>query len=236
MKAEYGIVCLTRANYSAPWLNFEAGALSNALGNDPRRVAPLLFALSPGDVTGPITQFQMLDPSQENMRAILLSVNEKLRMPLSEARIDKAFNAWWPELKTVFDAVVIELEQEDVPSTEPSVDSERQLSDKIDEVLAHLRAGERAQERDERQKWDRSFHRVAGKLAAELPEIALTITSYVPSATGLMIRTNGRLTDDQQAQLQSYFAREYGGKFLGTMNLADQASDDGKPLYWHRAP
>jgi hypothetical protein len=49
-------MCLTQQNVSAPWLLFEAGALSKAVGFG--RVLPYLIDLRPTDLTGPLSQFQ----------------------------------------------------------------------------------------------------------------------------------------------------------------------------------
>lgn len=52
----YGIICVTPENVDAPWINFEAGALSKTL--DRARVSPLLFGLKPSDIKGPLLQSQ----------------------------------------------------------------------------------------------------------------------------------------------------------------------------------
>jgi TIR domain len=54
--SNFGLLCLTPENLSAPWLHFEAGALSK-LGQ--ARVAPILFQLRPDAIQGgPLGQFQ----------------------------------------------------------------------------------------------------------------------------------------------------------------------------------
>lgn len=53
--SSFGIVCLTAQNISAPWLHFEAGALSNKHGS---RVATILIDIVPSQVVGPLTRFQ----------------------------------------------------------------------------------------------------------------------------------------------------------------------------------
>ncbi|HEX8390868.1 MAG TPA: TIR domain-containing protein, partial [Longimicrobium sp.] len=52
-----GILCVTPENVSAPWLLFEAGALSKFVGE--AAVIPLLMDVSFSDInTGPLGQFQ----------------------------------------------------------------------------------------------------------------------------------------------------------------------------------
>jgi hypothetical protein len=47
----FGLVCVTRENHGAPWLNFEAGALAKAV--DSSRVVPLAIDLKPSDIENP---------------------------------------------------------------------------------------------------------------------------------------------------------------------------------------
>jgi hypothetical protein len=54
--SQVGIIVVTRESVSAPWLMFEAGALSKNVGR--AKVAPILVDLEPGDVRGPLMQFQ----------------------------------------------------------------------------------------------------------------------------------------------------------------------------------
>ena len=54
--ARVGILCVTPENQAAPWLIFEAGALSKTL--DQNFVCPVLFDLDLGQLSGPLAQFQ----------------------------------------------------------------------------------------------------------------------------------------------------------------------------------
>src|SRR5438045_1936561 len=50
------VICLTKENLNAPWILFEAGALSKTVGKS--FVCPYLFGLDRIDLTGPLLQFQ----------------------------------------------------------------------------------------------------------------------------------------------------------------------------------
>ena len=54
--SSFGILCVTKENLEAPWLLFEAGALSKMM--DKASVCPFIFDLKRAEVKGPILQFQ----------------------------------------------------------------------------------------------------------------------------------------------------------------------------------
>ena len=90
------ILCVTRESVDSPWMLFEAGALSRAIGGS--WVCPLLLGLEPTDLTGPLTQFQATRATKEDMRRLLSTVNKRLEQPLSDRQIDTAHDYLWPEL------------------------------------------------------------------------------------------------------------------------------------------
>lgn len=47
-ESRLGIICVTKENVSAPWLNFEAGALSRSLTDT--FVSPFLFGVKSSDI------------------------------------------------------------------------------------------------------------------------------------------------------------------------------------------
>src|SRR5262245_52631663 len=52
----FGVLCLTAENIKAPWLLFEAGALSKAL--ETARVVPYCLGFDPSVVPAPLSLFQ----------------------------------------------------------------------------------------------------------------------------------------------------------------------------------
>src|SRR5688572_13219551 len=74
--AKFGILCVTPENADAPWLTFEAGALSANLGVS--GVTPLLIDMSPNDLVGPLEQFQAATISQGKMKLLAQTINNLL--------------------------------------------------------------------------------------------------------------------------------------------------------------
>lgn len=104
-EASFGILCVTKDNLQSQWLNFEAGALSKAI--DKAKVCPLLFRLKTTDITNsPILQFQMTVVEKEDVYKLFKSINASLdEGGLDEARLEKVYEAFWPQMKTAFDSV-----------------------------------------------------------------------------------------------------------------------------------
>ena len=99
-----GISVITRQNVKAPWLNFEAGAISKSVKHS--RVIPLLFDLKPSDVIGPIMQFQARMNSKEDVRLMLRDLNELLdEDALVQSHLDDTFERFWPSMERKFEEV-----------------------------------------------------------------------------------------------------------------------------------
>jgi hypothetical protein len=108
--SKFGIICITRENMNAPWILFEAGALSKII--DRSQVCPLLIDVSPTDLTGPLVQFQSTHPLQDKdeMFKLIKTINNKMGdEALKEEKVEKSFNQWWEkyleELKPILSKV-----------------------------------------------------------------------------------------------------------------------------------
>jgi len=62
-ESNFGILCLTPENISAPWVLFEAGALAKADNVD--RVVPYRIGLSSAELEPPLGQLQGVDANRE---------------------------------------------------------------------------------------------------------------------------------------------------------------------------
>jgi len=74
-KSRVGLICVTRENLDAPWIMFEAGALSK-LGKS--RVCPILFGVDPTDIQGPLVQFQAAKFEKEDLQRVVRMINKEL--------------------------------------------------------------------------------------------------------------------------------------------------------------
>jgi hypothetical protein len=96
--SQVGLICLAPDNLAAPWIMFEAGALSKNLERS--RVCPILFGLEPTDLEMPLLQFQACVFSRDEIRKLLLMINEALgEQALSAAVIEESFEVRWQKLE-----------------------------------------------------------------------------------------------------------------------------------------
>jgi hypothetical protein len=119
-----GLVCVTRENQHAPWLNFEAGALAKTVERS--RVVPLAVDLKPSDIEQPLGQFQAQPLSRDGIKKVLDSINEASDAPLAASILDGAFNKWWPELEAAL---------AEAATSRPDVQPVRSERDLLEEIL-----------------------------------------------------------------------------------------------------
>lgn len=107
-----GIICLTRENLEAPWIMFEAGALSKNVERS--RLVPLLFGIDPADIKGPLIQFQAAPFSKDEIKKLMKALNSALgENGLNAAMLDSVFEKWWPDLEPKIKAVLKEDKQQE---------------------------------------------------------------------------------------------------------------------------
>jgi hypothetical protein len=124
-----GILCVTADNIEAPWLNFEAGALSKTL--ERTFVSPFLLNVRPSDLKGPLVQFQATEFNKPDTRRLLATLNKALgQSALPEKQLDKTFEIWWPELESSLQKL------QAVKAPQRPQRSEREI---LEEILALVR-------------------------------------------------------------------------------------------------
>ncbi|MFJ6554511.1 toll/interleukin-1 receptor domain-containing protein [Streptomyces luteogriseus] len=129
-ECSFGIVCVTRDNQAAPWINFESGALSRELGES--FLVPFLLDMPIKDLSGPLTQFQATDSgSADDVWAMVKSINDKCEATVEQDRLKNTFDRFWGDLTYNLDAIRGRLPQSDVP--------ERDTSEILNELVGLVR-------------------------------------------------------------------------------------------------
>ena len=102
--AKVGIICVTPDNQSAPWLLFEAGALSKTIDNT--RVCPVLFNINTSDLTGPLTQFQLTLLNKIEIKKLMITINKSFgEYSIHEKLLNDSFEKWWPDFEERISAI-----------------------------------------------------------------------------------------------------------------------------------
>lgn len=93
--SKYGIVCLTPENVLAPWIHFEAGALSKTLDS---RVSALMINVVTSEIQGPLSRFQATKLDKDDFYKLLTSINEASDNPIGDKVLQKSFDAIWDKM------------------------------------------------------------------------------------------------------------------------------------------
>ncbi|SPE27148.1 hypothetical protein SBA5_580027 [Candidatus Sulfotelmatomonas gaucii] len=135
------LLFITPENPEAPWLVFEAGALSKNL--DRSKVCPLLFGnIDPTDIKGPLVQFQAAKFDKVEMKRVLKMINTELgEAALNADDLESVFEMWWPKL----DEQVSERLREIAESDETAKRPDRDL---LEEILGLTRRNIRMERED----------------------------------------------------------------------------------------
>jgi len=82
--AQCGIICLTPENAKAPWVLFEAGALSKSV--EKAYVCPYLVGLRSTDPSGPLVQFQVAVANRDDTFELVKTLNRALKGEADESQ------------------------------------------------------------------------------------------------------------------------------------------------------
>lgn len=134
----FGLLCVTKENLEAPWLLFEAGALSKMM--DKAFVCPFIFDLKRAEVKGPILQFQSTVFEKEDVKKLVLTLNKACgSSALKEDLLIKTFEVWWPNLYESLDAI----KNEDNPEPDKDHGEKSFKSEMLEEILELSRTNQK---------------------------------------------------------------------------------------------
>jgi len=112
-----GIIFVTYDNINAPWISFEAGALSKSLKNS--RVCSILLGPKPIDLLEhPLGQFQLTTLDKGDILALMDSLNTDLEDDaIPKSILEENFEKYWPQLHDK----MIEISKEAIDASEENL-------------------------------------------------------------------------------------------------------------------
>ena len=136
---DFGIVSLTRANVTAPYVMFESGALAKKLGES--KLVPVLCGITETELSkNPLTQFQYVHLTEEGIWSLCTSINASLgEKSLKDDILKSTFEVWWPKLGGKIEGIL-------VTSEGPKKKIDR--DEAIEEILSIVRSLARRQAPD----------------------------------------------------------------------------------------
>ena len=220
--AKVGIICVTPENQHNPWLLFEAGALSKTL--EQTRVCPLAFEMSPGQIKGPLSQFQGNELTRLGIGRVLKTINESINSDraISAVELDEIIDVWWPKLEEKLLAIP--------PVAAPT--PVRGIEDQVEELLLlsreHLRREnlrlEGAKERDDKAEQMIQFLERAGVAlhtvdnnSQQMKNIITKLNNVTNSVANENLSIPSELKHQLQQQMSGIFSSSFPGVDMQNM-------------------
>ena len=218
---DFGILCLTQTNIAAPWILFEAGALSKSLGQ--ARVCPLLINIKNSDLQGPLAQFNTAGITRDEIFRLIQSINARLPEDKcrTEVQLEEAFEVWWPRLELKLEEAVCRSASEE--ATQPKA-PKRPVEDILDEILelsrqtahelrppveAYWGALESLVTRQPQTRATKYAVGSVGHFAAELNRKTETLIEQLASAGIEKSTPDDRITEDDKKKLLDYLRAQH---------------------------
>lgn len=233
-QCSFGIACVTRQNLSAPWLLFEAGALSKSVSDG--KLAPLLCGINQTDIQkSPLTQFQMTKFEKAEFLKLLKSINEcEGENALEETVLIGIFSALWPDLDAEVSKILKDSELGGVPKEQPA-DASR-VDQALEEILSNSRTLTQLLAAPERILPPDYIDHVLGRAARHgHPAELRRAYSRVRQVLSLLeVSVNGSDPDDK-ARLKRAYEMLMDARFM-LRNMVQGSRPEGPRYYYRERP
>lgn len=135
-ECKYGIICLTSDNTSAPWINFEAGAIAKSLDS---KVTTLMVNIKPSDIKGPLSRYQATRFERTDFFQLIESINKALDTPLDSKVLKNTFNTMWNSLEAEAMDLINKFSQKGDSQNKKGNTTEAEENNPLEEILQLLR-------------------------------------------------------------------------------------------------
>lgn len=93
-ETDYGIICLSKENMNASWINFEAGALSKMISRS--NVSTILIDLEEEEIKGPLSAFQATRlTDKEDFWRLIRGINSSSEQHVEDSVVRKTYDIIW---------------------------------------------------------------------------------------------------------------------------------------------
>lgn len=141
---DLGIVVVTKTNFEAPWILFEAGALSKSVKS---RMIPLLCGVEHIDLAkSPLRLFQSSIANSEDILAMMRSLNANAASPLNDDRLSVAFEKWWPDFSDAYSS----LEPDAPPAAKAAKKGDEAVLSALEAILSDVQSIKNQMRRERR--------------------------------------------------------------------------------------
>ena len=133
-KSNFAILCMTPENLTAPWIHFEAGAVSKNPGIS--HISALLLNVKASDLVDPLAQFQHTMPNREDVRKLMFAINAATEMDrqIPAETLDWSFEQAWPDFENLLRRAEETLKRSATPAPPP-----RDPTELLEELLTLVR-------------------------------------------------------------------------------------------------
>ena len=145
-ESKVGIICLTKENLNAPWILFEAGAISKS--SDSYVCTFLTDINSSSEISGPLSSFQNTRFTKEEILKLLKTINNRIKdsksgKALSEKALEEVFETFYPKLEIKINKILEDISKpndevsyirSDRELLEELVENQRILKEKINDI------------------------------------------------------------------------------------------------------
>jgi hypothetical protein len=106
LNLKFGVTFLTPEEQNNRWLNFEAGGIFKAVGNDKNRLYPVLIGFSgPLDSRHPLSNLQTVSADKAGFQRVFRDLAQRLGDPRTVTDLDTLFEKLWPDLSNCLNAL-----------------------------------------------------------------------------------------------------------------------------------
>lgn len=100
-ESKMALLCITPENVLAPWIIYEAGAISNSIAKS--LIIPYLVDVEIPDISAPLRQFQSVIADKDGTKRIIKTINNGIGNALEDNELENRFQKQWPYLKIVIE-------------------------------------------------------------------------------------------------------------------------------------